>query len=116
MKDSKSSIPLSVVQEVLESAKNASDKGVSEYSTPMSLAKILRIPLPKFIETVCDLTAGRGQLAGGVADETTTHLLLCEIQRTTNVKIENRPVYLSLDWSRITGDVTKVYSRSEEHT
>jgi predicted RNA methylase len=110
MKDSKSSIPLSVVQEVLESAKNAADKGVSEYSTPMSLAKILRIPLPKFIETVCDLTAGRGQLAGGVADETTTHLLLCEIQRTTNVKIENRPVYLSLDWSRITGDVTKVYS------
>ncbi len=112
--EARSSIPAGCAQEILESAKNASDKGLSQYETPLSLAKILRTPLPKWIEVVCDLTAGHGQLAGGVADGATKDLLLCEIQRVQNVKLENRPLYQSLEWHRITGDVTKVYPLLKE--
>jgi hypothetical protein len=106
--DAGSSIPASCVQEVLESASNSADKGVSEFSTPLALGKILRIPLPQSIEVLTDLTGGRGQLIAGVADGTTRHGLICEIQPTTSVKAD-RPAYAPLEWSRITGDLCLVY-------
>jgi hypothetical protein len=109
MTDSKTGIPLAVAQETLEAARNAEDKVVSEYSTPIELAQILAGPLPQFREAICDLTGGRGQFIAGVADGSTTNALIADIQPHQAVKIPNRPAYQAIEWSRITGDITKVY-------
>lgn len=109
MKDIGSKIPLNAAQEILEASSNASDKGSGEFSTPLPLAKLLRLPLPTSIETIVDMTGGRGQLIVGVADQMTNCGLLCEIRPEKTIKIENRPALQTLDIIRVTADVTKFH-------
>src|ERR1035441_8611692 len=106
--EAKSSIRLGSAQELLESASNASTKGLGAFETPVELAGILRSLLPKYIEVITDFCAGHGNLAVGCADGTTTNLLLVDIQRLQTIKPENRPVYQTLDGAVFVGKVNRV--------
>jgi predicted RNA methylase len=107
IKDIRSGISATCAEEFLNSAAN-SENGQSQYSTPLDLAKTIAALLPPAREVIVDLTAGNGQLLGGIADDSTGHVLAVEIQRMNNVKLD-RAAYNPLHWSRITGDLTLVY-------
>jgi hypothetical protein len=75
------SLQLDLLQPLFESATNAAQKGQAQYFTPVNFAKEIAVHLPESRKTVCDLTCGNGSLLTGTANESTRHLLGCDIEK-----------------------------------
>ena len=81
-------LQLDLIQPLFESATNAAANGSAQYLTPDQFAKEIAVPLPECRRTICDLTCGNGSLLAGTANETTRHLLGCDIEK---LSIRNSP-------------------------
>ena len=68
-----------IVQEFMESARNAAAKGMSQFHTPTKLAGIIGRHLPRVRPVILDLNCGNGSFLHGVANDTTTHLFGVDI-------------------------------------
>ncbi len=77
----KTKIAPSLLQEMLDSASNASAKGQAQYFTPPEWAKILSYPLPDHRPTITDLNCGAAGLLLATRNRSTEHLLGCDIDR-----------------------------------
>jgi hypothetical protein len=73
--DLKSAIHPGALDLMLSSATNATDKGQSQYSTPVELATALAEHLPEHRPVLVDLTCGRGNLLLGCVNKRTEYLL-----------------------------------------
>lgn len=114
----KSSIAPDALQQVLDSARNAGQKGQSQWHTPHEWGKALSLPLPDLRPVIVDLTCGNGALLHAAALRG-SKLLGCEIQRfpveSRKSKDESQTEPSTLDprpsvaIERITGDVTSVF-------
>jgi predicted RNA methylase len=102
-------IPSEIIQEVFESASNASQGGLSQYQTPPEFAKLCCIPLPDYRVNVTDLNAAAGNLLFAASNQYTEHLLAADIDPCRAAKHEG---VISL--SRITGDLTKLFPLMQE--
>ena len=98
-------IDASCLQEVLDSARNATAKGMSQFFTPLTLAKVLSSVLPANRSTVVDLNAGAGHLLIGSANETTWNGLMADIQPSRTMPHD----WKNLTANRITSDLTLLY-------
>lgn len=92
------------LQEVLDSARNASDKGQSQFYTPRDFGKACCLPLPEIRPCIVDLQCGRADLLYAAANTSTRHLLGLDIDPVRSKKEEGD----TLSVSRITGDTTLV--------
>lgn len=68
-----------IMQQFLESATNAAQKGQAQFLTPPKLAEFLARPLPPVRPVITDLNAGPGNLLRAAANLTTHNLLACDI-------------------------------------
>lgn len=103
-----SGIAATNLQEMLESAKNAGDKGQSQFFTPRDFGRMVSIPLPRLRPVICDLNCGAGHLLlSSVAEKApwTTDLLGCDIDNVKSAKGQFDKVGLT----RIVADLTKLY-------
>ena len=101
----KSNINPQIAQEFFASARNAADRGQSQFFTPVELATALATALPLHRPTIVDLNCGAAHLLHGAANKTTTALLGADIDplRTAHVGESKASV------SRITKDLTLLY-------
>ncbi|HEV2327623.1 MAG TPA: hypothetical protein VGY56_02415 [Verrucomicrobiae bacterium] len=90
----KNQIAPSVIQDVLESAANAAEKGQAQWHTPLPWAQILALPLVRYRTAIADLSCGNGQLLAGASKR--AELLGCDIEKTTDGIVQ--------------ADITKFYS------
>ena len=90
-----------IIQELLDSTRNAADRGQSQFFTPPALAALLGAAFPKYRETVVDLTCGNGQLLAGVANQGTACLLGADIDPCRSAD--------GVHVQRITRDLTHFY-------
>ncbi len=74
----KSSIANNILQELLDSAANAADKGQAQWFTPPDWAKVLSIPLCQYRPNIVDLACRNGALLAG-GRKRGTRLLGCDI-------------------------------------
>jgi hypothetical protein len=121
MKQVGSGIRASSVQAMLESASNAADKGQSQFETPVEAGKALCQLLPRWRQTIVDLTCGSGNLlyaaevpkvkpekgafiyrADGTMGDHTDNLLGCDIDDCSGMKAAGRRHI-----TRVVADVTK---------
>jgi hypothetical protein len=100
----KSAIPAAITQEVIESASNAAEKGLSQFFTPLEFGAALAGVLPEHRLTITDLNCGNGQLLQASANETTRYLLGADIDASHAWRAPN-----GLRASRIQSDLTKLY-------
>lgn len=105
-----SSIAPECVQEVLDSAPNAADKGQSAFYTPREFAVECARLLPDHRPVITDLNAGRGALLFSAANSTTRHLLALDIDPCRSEKDEGDKLSLT----RWTIDLTLAYPLTEE--
>jgi hypothetical protein len=104
-KQAGSGIPANCVQEVMESASNASNKGISQFYTPRAFAEILAKALPAERKTICDLNCGRGDLLFASANRSTKELLGVDIDNVKSSKLDSDRVGLT----RVIADITLLY-------
>src|SRR5262245_8217924 len=76
-------IDLAILQPMLESARDALEKGQAQYFTPPALAAELARPLPALRPVIVDLNCSAGDLLRGAANSTTKTLLGCDIDPCT---------------------------------
>ncbi len=97
------------VQEMLESAKNAGDKGQASFYTTLGLAHTVAKCLPAFRPQLCDLTSGDGHFLIGAANETTKHLFGSDLDGIRTMSNEK-------EWhvNKITGDLTLLHNLLDE--
>src|SRR5437899_2591116 len=74
-------LQLDLLQPLFESATNAAQKGSAQYFTPIQFAQEIAVHLPEYRKTICDLTCGNGSLLVGAANESTRHVLGCDIEK-----------------------------------
>lgn len=83
MKQTGKSLHADDLQTILDSAANATEKGMAQFVTPPELARACALPLPAYRAVVADLQCGHGALlesaGGGFRDLT---LLGCDIQKS----------------------------------
>lgn len=103
----KSAISPTCLQEVLESAANALDKGQAQYFTPTEWATHFARPLPQWRHTLVDLTAGKAHLLRAAANPTTEHLLALDIEPLASIPGDHKV-------SRLTGDLTRLFPLFEQ--
>ena len=125
----KSNIKPEILQQFLESAKNASEKGMSQFFSPPAFAAWCAQPLPAVRPVIVDLNCGAGALLHASALKETKHLLGSDIDpgrgrglrmvdsglptedrglRTVDSGLPRLPV------TRLTSDVTLLYSKLKE--
>jgi|CZKV01.1.fsa_nt_gi hypothetical protein len=68
------------LQEMLDSAPNAAQKGQAQYLTPVPWAAALARALPQYRPCLTDFTCGYGTLLAGAAGPSTDYLLGCDIE------------------------------------
>jgi predicted RNA methylase len=107
----KTNIPAEILQQVLDSAKNAAEKGLSSYYTPLELAQKLTAALPRLRATAVDLNCGAGALLQACVTKDTFALLGSDID-PHRPKIEGCEKPFHLD--RIAHDTTKLYGLLKE--
>lgn len=95
----RTSIPNCIAQEVLDSAHNAAEKGLSQFFTPEPLAQQLSAALPRLRPVIVDLNCGDGTLLRATRNDSTRHLLGADIDPT--------PKAGGID--RIVMDLTRLY-------
>lgn len=108
----KTAINSKCLQQVLDSATNAAQKGQAQYFTPLDWAKALGQGLPNYRPCVVDFTCGHGHLLAGTAGQSTTHLLGCDIDPTTSDSSSERELAPSaplINSRRVTADITKFF-------
>jgi hypothetical protein len=98
------------LQEFLESAANAADKGQSQFFTPREFGSLCAIPLPKTRKFICDLNAGAGDLLYASANATTKSLLGNDIDTCRAHRLETDKLIIQ----RITADLTLLYPLLKE--
>lgn len=98
------------LQEHLESAANAANKGQAQYFSPRPFAALCALALPSARVHLCDLNCGAGNLLFASAQKETRSLLGCDIDPCRAVKEEGD----LLSITRITADVTKLYALLKE--
>ena len=104
--EQKSHINPAILQPMLESAANATEKGQAQFFTPLNLARTLAGALPRCRPAIVDLNCGAGHLLQAAALPDTELLLGNDIDsaRPKIDGLENpRPV------SRLTSDLTRLY-------
>ena len=119
----KSNINPEILQQFLESAENASEKGMSQFFTPPAFAAWCAQPLPVHRPVIVDLNCGAGALLHASALKETKVLLGSDIDPLATAKhSEDRchsdpqlsTLNPQLPVSRITHDVTLLYSKLKE--
>lgn len=109
----------SLLQEMLDSAPNALAKGQAQFFTPDPWAALLAEPLPRWRETLIDLTCGAGALVRNAANANTKALLGCDIdpawKRYRPARLVHRGSLLDnnpapeADRHFTQGDITRLY-------
>lgn len=107
--EARSSLKSDSVQEALESAKNTGTKGIAQFFTTLSLARIAATALPSHRPAIVDLTCGDGHFLIGAANETTKQLFGVDIDGIRTMANEKE-----LHVSKITGDLTLAHSLLDE--
>lgn len=102
----KSNIPKSILQEVLDSAPNAAEKGLSQFFTPTAFGRHLCGALPSHRPVVVDLNCGNGQLLDAAANPSTTFLIGADIDPAP-LRIEASPNRYT---TKTTYDLTLLYA------
>lgn len=103
----KTAINPACLQQMLESASNAAQKGQAQYFTPPDWGAALGRALPNYRPCLVDFTCGHGHLLAGAAGDSTRSLLGCDIDPSTNPEIhQSQP---SLAARRVTADITRFY-------
>lgn len=111
----KSNIKPEILQQVLESATNSAEKGLSQFFTPAAFAAWCAQPLPVHRPVIVDLNCGAGALLHASALKDTKVLLGSDIDPCRSTpKSETPDPRTDLHVSRITHDVTLLYSRLKE--
>lgn len=77
----KTNIRPDILQQHLESAANAAQKGQAQYFTPVPWAEVLSLPLPNYRPVVVDLTCGNGQFRAGAAGPSTHTVSAATLRR-----------------------------------
>jgi len=107
----KSNINPEILQQMLDSAANAAEKGQSQFFTPLDLARTLTNSLPKCRTTVTDLNCGAGALLQACVTRDTYALLGNDID-------PHRPKVEGLERAshieRISQDATLFYGQAKE--
>ena len=98
-----SGIKLSCLQETLEASTNGSQRGQSQWITPLALAKAVAWRLPVNRAAIVDLTCGDGRLLIGAGNETTRHILGADVDPCHTFKNE-----AGLHLNKIIGDLGKI--------
>jgi hypothetical protein len=103
----KSNINPACLQQMLESAANAAEKGQSQFFTPLDFGRYLAQALPAVRPVIVDLNCGAGHLLQASANDSTRLLLGNDID-PARPKIEGleRPRHIE----RITSDITRSYA------
>lgn len=109
--EQKSNINPEILQQVLDSAHNAAEKGQSQFFTPLELAQKLTSALPRLRATAVDLNCGAGALLQACVTKDTFALLGSDID-PHRPKIEGCEKPFQLD--RIAHDTTKLYGLLKE--
>lgn len=110
----KTNINPACLQQMLESAVNAADKGQSQFFTPIDFGQALAGALPKVRPTIVDLNCGNGQLLQASANPKTTISLLgsdidpCHCLTTASENGRYLPV------TKIAYDATRLYPLLKE--
>jgi len=102
-----SGIAPEVVQEVLESAQNAAQKGLSQFHTPTWFGKLLASAMPDVRPVVTDLMCGNGQLANACANPSTQLILGCDLDPCKFAPMKGQE--LKLERNKVCADLTKFY-------
>jgi predicted RNA methylase len=111
----KSNINPAILQQVLESATNSAEKGLSQFFTPAAFAAWCAQPLPVHRPVIVDLNCGAGALLHASALKDTKVLLGSDIDPCRSTpKSETSDPRPDLHVSRITHDVTLLYSKLKE--
>lgn len=108
----KTNINPEILQQMLESASNAAEKGQSQFFTPVEFGRRLALALPQHRPAIVDLNCGAAHLLYAAANQTTRHLFGADIDPCRNAtRDKNHPAHemphLSVD--RITYDLTRLY-------
>lgn len=104
-----SGIAPEVVQEVLESAQNAAQKGLSQFHTPTWLGQLLASAMPDTRPVVTDLMCGNGQLANACANQSTKLVLGCDLDPCRFASMEQQNKDLKVERNKVCADLTKFY-------
>jgi predicted RNA methylase len=75
------------LQELLDSASNAANKGAQQFFTPPDIAAALASPLPKYRRAIVDFNCGSGALLVAGMNYSTENLLGIDIDPRARVKI-----------------------------
>jgi len=102
----KSNINPEILQQVLESASNAGDKGQSQFFTPIAFGQLLASALPKCRPSIVDLTCGAGHLLQASANESTLSLLGSDIDPCRIAQKEEGSKLPDLPVAKIAHDIT----------
>jgi hypothetical protein len=104
----KSNINPSILQQMLESAANAADKGQSQFFTPVPFGQALAAALPKVRPTVVDLTCGAGDLLQASANGGTKLLLGADID-PCHLRSPDKSNAAPIPHNKITHDLSRLY-------
>lgn len=112
----KTNINPAILQEFLECAVNAREKGQSQFFTPLDFARTAATPLPNYRPVICDLNCGAGHLLYGTTNSTTRFLLGADIDpvRSRPKELETLKQSPDLKFERITRCITRLYTRLHE--
>lgn len=109
-KQAGSGIPLSCAEEAMDSARNSSDKGLSQWFTPRAFGKLVALPLPEYRSCIVDLNCGRGDLLFAAANASTFNVLGVDIDSRASAKQPGDNVSLS----KCVADLTLLYPLMRE--
>jgi len=90
------------LQDVLDSAKNAGDKGRQQFFTPLALASALATVLPRNRKVMVDLTMGDGALLRAGQPEFALGIDI-------DSRLGRKPSHAEGEWISINADLTTVY-------
>src|SRR5262245_60461858 len=97
-----------ILQEYLDSAANAAQKGQAQFFTPIEWAELLCRPLPQWRSNVTDISCGAGHLLRAAENESTELLFGVEIQPLRSVP-GRKTLAAPKAVDRVTGDLTRLY-------
>lgn len=109
--EQKSNINPQILQQMLESAPNAAEKGQSQFFTPFDTGQALAAPLPRSRRIILDLNCGAGNLLQASANKDTEYLLGSDID---SCKGMTNKEFVGPRIESITHDLTKLYPLLKE--
>ncbi len=83
MTQRRASLNLDNLQEVLSASPDGAKKGTMQFETPVAVARLLSIPLPRRRPVIVDLQCGHGVLLNAARNDTTEHRLGVDIDPTS---------------------------------